>query len=54
MAAHAGEHAQKTGTFHCEKCNNKVRVKEGDRIPKCPNCGNETYDTRTDEPGTKG
>jgi predicted RNA-binding Zn-ribbon protein involved in translation (DUF1610 family) len=53
MAAHAGEHAQKTGTFHCSRCNNKVRVTGGHKIPKCPKCGNTTYDARTDEPGSK-
>jgi hypothetical protein len=53
MAARAGERAQKTGTFHCERCNNKVRVKKGGKIPKCPHCGNATYDTRTGEPGNK-
>ena len=49
MAAHAGEHAREGGIFHCAKCNNRVRVNKGDNIPKCPNCGNDTYDERTDE-----
>ena len=53
MAAHAGEQARKTGTFHCERCNATVRVHQGDEIPKCPNCGNDTFDERTDEPGNK-
>ena len=52
MAAHAGEKAQKTGVFHCAKCNEKVQVKEGDKIPKCPN-GHTEFDTRTHEPGNK-
>jgi predicted RNA-binding Zn-ribbon protein involved in translation (DUF1610 family) len=49
MVAHAGESAHEGGTFHCAKCNIGVRVNKGDNIPKCPNCGNDTYDHRTDE-----
>jgi hypothetical protein len=39
MAAHAGEKAQEGGMFHCQKCNEKVRVNKGAIIPKCRNCG---------------
>jgi ribosomal protein L37AE/L43A len=52
MAAHAGEKAQKTGDFHCAKCDEKVHVKQGDKIPKCPN-GHSEFETRTKEPGNK-
>jgi DNA-directed RNA polymerase subunit RPC12/RpoP len=52
MAAHAGEKAQKTGVFHCAKCSEKVSVKEGHKIPKCPN-GHTEFETRTNEPGNK-
>jgi hypothetical protein len=52
MAAHAGEKAQKTGDFHCAKCDAKVHVQQGHRIPKCPN-GHSEFDTRTKEPGNK-
>lgn len=54
MSAKAGETANKTGDFRCEKCHEKTHVTGGDTIPKCPNCGNDTYDTRTGEPDTKG
>ncbi|TDD50640.1 alpha helical protein [Nonomuraea terrae] len=50
MAAKAGEKAQESGVFHCAKCSEKVQVKKGDKIPKCPN-GHATFDRRTDEPG---
>jgi ribosomal protein L37AE/L43A len=53
MAAHAGEIARKTGTFHCERCGHKVRVRKGKRIPKCSQCSNSTYGERTNEPGNK-
>jgi Zn finger protein HypA/HybF involved in hydrogenase expression len=53
MAAHAGEKARETGDFRCEKCHHQVHVTEGDRIPDCPNCGNDTFDTRYHEPGNK-
>jgi len=52
MAAHPGERARKTGTFHCKGCKKTVRLQKGDTIPKCP-CGNGDYDERTDEPGNK-
>jgi ribosomal protein L37AE/L43A len=52
MAAHAGEEAQKTGDFHCAKCSEKVHVRRGEKIPKCPN-GHTDFETRTGEPGNK-
>ena len=52
MAAHAGEKAQKTGDFHCARCDEKVHVKQGDKIPKCPNGHNE-FGSRTKGPGNK-
>jgi hypothetical protein len=30
-----------------------VHVTQGKKIPKCPNCGNDTFDTREHEPDTK-
>jgi predicted RNA-binding Zn-ribbon protein involved in translation (DUF1610 family) len=53
MAAHAGEKAQETGDFRCERCHEQTHVTKGHTIPKCPNCGNDTYDTRYHEPGSK-
>lgn len=50
MAANAGEKAWETGDFRCQNCHEKVHVTKGHKIPKCPNCGNETYDTRVNEP----
>jgi Zn finger protein HypA/HybF involved in hydrogenase expression len=52
MAAHAGEKAQESGEFHCAKCSEKVSVKKGDKIPKCPN-GHSEFKSRTGEPGNK-
>jgi predicted RNA-binding Zn-ribbon protein involved in translation (DUF1610 family) len=49
VAAHAGEKAQEGGMFHCDRCGNRVRVNKGQSIPKCPNCGNGSYDSRTEE-----
>ncbi|RVX38693.1 zinc ribbon family protein [Nonomuraea polychroma] len=50
MVAHAGEKAEESGVFHCAKCSEKVEVKKGAKIPKCPN-GHTTFDRRTNEPG---
>lgn len=49
MSAHAGEKAREGGDFRCQKCHEQVRVNKGEKIPKCPNCGNETFDTRLHE-----
>lgn len=51
MVAKAGERAEKTGTFHCARCNETVRVSEGDEIPRCPNCGSTSFDERSAESG---
>lgn len=53
MTAHAGEKAHKTGRFHCARCDAVVEVSQGDTIPECPN-GHENYESRSDEPDTKG
>lgn len=53
MSAHAGETARETGDFRCEKCRRLTHVQNGDRIPTCPHCGNDTYDERENEPGSK-
>lgn len=50
MAAHTGETARETGDFRCSKCHTKVRVPKGKRIPKCPHCGNDFFDSRENEP----
>lgn len=33
------------------RCHEQVHVTRGHTIPKCPNCGNDTFDTRLHEPG---
>jgi Zn finger protein HypA/HybF involved in hydrogenase expression len=53
MAAHTGEKAQRTGDFRCEKCRQQVHVSQGSQIPRCPNCGNESFGERNNEPGNK-
>ena len=53
MAAHAGEKAEKTGDFRCEKCHQRVHVKAGEHIPKCPHCGNDTYGSRENDRAKK-
>jgi predicted RNA-binding Zn-ribbon protein involved in translation (DUF1610 family) len=49
MSAQAGEAAQEGGNFRCARCNHHVRVNKGERIPKCPSCGNTTFDERVHE-----
>ncbi len=50
MVARAGEKARETGDFRCENCHAQVHVQRGQTIPQCPNCGNNTFDTRLHEP----
>jgi hypothetical protein len=49
MAAHAGDRARETGVFHCATCHEKVSVRRGEKIPKCPN-GHTEFSSRTGEP----
>ena len=51
--AHAGEKAEKTGDFRCEKCRRTTHVEAGETIPKCPHCGNDSDGSRETEPGNK-
>jgi len=53
MSAHSGEKARRTGDFRCQKCHRKTHVEAGETIPKCPNCGSDTFDERENEPGNK-
>ncbi len=53
MAAKSGEKAEGTGDFRCERCHHQVHVSAGKPIPKCPNCGNDSFDTRYHEPGNR-
>jgi Zinc-ribbon containing domain len=48
----AGQRVQETGEFYCTKCNSKVRVMKGDRIPRCPQ-GHHEFKTATGQPGGK-
>jgi Zn finger protein HypA/HybF involved in hydrogenase expression len=49
MSIHAGEKAHRTGEFRCEKCRNYVFVVSGHNVPKCPNCGNDSFDPNVTE-----
>ncbi len=51
MAARTGEQARESGDFRCERCNNIVRVNKGNPIPRCPSCGNETFEMRRGSQG---
>lgn len=53
MAAQAGESAEEGGSFRCAQCHEYVRVNKGQKIPKCPHCGNTTFDTREHETSGK-
>ncbi|HZS82278.1 MAG TPA: hypothetical protein VFA50_05375 [Stellaceae bacterium] len=53
MTAESGEAASETGDFRCARCHHQVHVTKGHKIPKCPNCGNDTFGTRVHEPGRR-
>ena len=46
MTEKAGETARETGEYRCEKCLHLIRLRDGDPIPRCPRCSNETFDLR--------
>jgi ferredoxin len=48
MAAHAGDVAHKSRTFHCAVCRAQVRVEQGSVIPPCP-AGHTVYTRRMQE-----
>ncbi|KAA6212300.1 alpha helical protein [Streptomyces albofaciens JCM 4342] len=50
MTAKSGEKAQKTGDFYCTRCHEKVHVRQGEKIPPCPN-GHKEFGARRNEPG---
>lgn len=44
MSEKTGEIARETDSYRCENCNMHIRLSAGELIPKCPKCGNETFD----------
>ena len=55
MPTHAGDKAEATGTFACQRCGETVRVTKGERIPSCPECGGSSYgQSSPDEEATPG
>jgi hypothetical protein len=36
MATQAGVRVRESGDYYCTKCNAKVHVAKGERIPRCP------------------
>lgn len=48
MSMTTGEEATKDGTFRCSNCQEEIAVKKGNPMPKCPGCGNRTFEARQD------
>jgi DNA-directed RNA polymerase subunit RPC12/RpoP len=44
MTLHTGDKARKNSDYVCSRCGSQVHLTEGERIPRCPNCGNERFD----------
>jgi len=44
MTEKTGEIARETATYRCENCHHTLKLQLGDLIPRCPNCGFETFD----------
>jgi len=51
MSVHSGETAKMTGDVRCEECHSKMHITIGHKVPKCPNCGNETFESSSDDVG---
>jgi hypothetical protein len=52
MAAHAGARAKETGDFYCTKCNAKVHLTKGERVPYCPQ-GHHEFRSAAEDSGHK-
>lgn len=44
MTEKAGETARENAEYRCERCKQHLTLRTGDLIPRCPNCGFETFD----------
>ena len=49
MPAHSGEAASATGEFRCARCRQPTHLTQGQPIPECPHCGNDTYSENAHE-----
>jgi DNA-directed RNA polymerase subunit RPC12/RpoP len=49
MSATTGEEAREDAEFRCERCRHPVHLSKGERMPRCPNCGHDRFETRQDE-----
>jgi hypothetical protein len=52
MAVQAGERVRESGDFYCTKCNARVHVTKGERIPRCPQ-GHHEFKSLTPPAGGK-
>ena len=43
MVTHSGNSACASCDLMCDRCTAQVHVHEGREIPRCPNCGNNTF-----------
>jgi Zn finger protein HypA/HybF involved in hydrogenase expression len=41
-----GETARESGEFRCEKCGHLVSLERGLLIPRCPQCGFDSFELR--------
>jgi Zn finger protein HypA/HybF involved in hydrogenase expression len=39
-----GEIVREASLYRCENCNTHIRLVMGEIFPKCPTCGQETFD----------
>ena len=46
MRAYVGQTIHNDGEFICGSCRHRVSLSKGDHVPRCPYCGNDTYEER--------
>ena len=44
MTEKTGETARENAEYRCERCENLLKLRSGDLIPPCPQCGFDTFD----------
>ena len=44
MRAYVGQAVRQTGEFVCGCCTKRIIMQQGQSLPRCPQCGNDTYE----------
>ena len=43
MTVYTGDNAGRSGEFECLQCHAQFLITEGQKLPRCPECGNNAF-----------